>query len=107
MLGYIEPQYTVEKRHEAQREKHREVGEVRVPQNGPRGRYIALELYTLYGELIVDHLLIYKGDASEHLDSDWNRFITEPDLDIMDLKCSERIEDHHIGFWRDGSVTMY
>jgi hypothetical protein len=107
MLGYIEPPYTVEKRHEAKRTTHREVGELRIPINGPRDRYIALALYSLGGKLIAAHLLIYKGDAaSEHLERDWTRLTTEPGLKFEQLNFSAQIEDRHIGFGRDGSVTM-
>lgn len=107
MLGYIESPYTVEKKYEAQRANHREVGELRSPQNGSRGRYIALMLYSLDGEQIGDHLLMYKGGAGKHLDSDWNRVVTEPDVKLDDLKFSERIVAHHVGYGRDGSVIMY
>lgn len=107
MFGYIEPPYTVEKNYHIHYARYREVIELRVPQDGSSGRYISLMLYRREGKLIGDYLLIYKDETIEHLDRDWQELFFIQSLDFDKLNFSERINDHKIGYGRDGSVTMY
>ena len=52
-----------------------------------------------------DILLCYS--STKDAEKDWKNIIDQDDIRLDELNFSEHIEGHHIGYGRDGSVTMY
>lgn len=117
MFGYNEHPYEVDKTHEVNHPAGRAILELRRPLRGtPAQRYISLQAYNTQGVHTADILLLYgatgvtalgQPGADEHLDADWARLVADYNTELKSLNYIERISNHHVGYGRDGSVTMY
>lgn len=67
--------------------------------------YIAVFTQGPTGEILSDLLLRYVN--AEVCRQDWDKLIGPEVIKLMDLAFVERIENHHIGYTRDGGVAMY
>jgi len=67
--------------------------------------YIAVFTKGSTGEILTDLLLRYMdADVARQ---DWEKLIGPEVFKLADLAFVERIENHHIGYTRDGGVAMY
>lgn len=109
MFGYTEPAYTVLK-HVAVPTKCRGQYELEVRQpigdqgDAPRS-YIALVGKSKEGKVTEDRLFLYGSQAC--LDDDWSLLASDKVVSSKDLNWTEVVDDHHVGFGKDGSVSMY
>lgn len=67
--------------------------------------YLALTGKDAGGRQTFDYLLFYDDPAT--LEVDWERLVSDEKVAISALGWSQKIVDHHIGYGRDGSLTMY
>lgn len=108
MMGYWETPYDVEQRVDMPEPHGKGVQhvEIRVPIGAPSGMaYIALEGHNAKGRLVHDR--IFKYGQRDLLDADWARLTGETVVQVEDLNYSEMIMNHHVGYTKDGGVTMY
>lgn len=129
MFGYMESDYTVERKATIVASSGTQTAEIRaklVPPRSPEEeamwaeiiartppaqrqresdkrmtRYIALEGSGC------DLLLRYQLHQADDLEADWIRLVNEPEVNIKDLLCYEYIVGHGTGYTKDGGVTMY
>lgn len=107
-FGYIEGEYGILKdwQHPARdgtvNVRHYEL---RQDVRGNEPPYIALFTTAASGEVVSDLLLRYREE--EVARADWARLIGPEVVKLSDLDYIERIENHHIGYGRDGDVAMY
>jgi hypothetical protein len=64
-------------------------------------RYIALEGKDC------DLLLRYGLSQEEDLEADWVRLVNEPEVPVRDLLCEEYVEGHGFGWTKSGATIMY
>lgn len=67
--------------------------------------YIAVYTQGPSGEILTDLLLRYVD--ADVVRQDWKKLIGSEVVKLADLAFIERIENHHIGYTRDGGVAMY
>lgn len=97
--------FEIRKEKESFRPSHEEVG---IKQSDyDRLPYIALYEKSIDGKITLDVLFKYDGDEKYNLEKDWEMLKSDPHVEIKDLLCHRWIENHHIGYSKDGSVTMY
>lgn len=108
MMGYWETPYTVEQRVDVPEQNGQRVQhvEIRVPSGASASKaYIALEGHNAEGRLVHDRL--FKYDRRDLLDEDWKRLTSDTVVQEQDLNYSEMIVHHHVGYRKDGGITMY
>ncbi len=69
--------------------------------------YIAIYGKSIDGKENIDVLLKYNKNKKNDLEKDWETLKDSPHAKIKDLLCHRWIEHHHMGYCKDGSVTMY
>lgn len=102
MFGYNEPKYDVKATFTGKSMVY-ELREI-APISCVRPNAIHIPYIAVTGK-DVDLLLKYR--SPKDAEKDWKSIIDQDDVKLDELNFSERIEGHHIGYGRDGSVTMF
>lgn len=108
MFGFMEPAYSVLDNKTLTTSEGTQELELRQAasfRGQPSIPYISVEFKSKTGEVQGDRILQYQTQAA--VDADWVRVCNEPEVRLKELAWSEMVVDHHVGYGKDGSVTMY
>lgn len=113
MLGFIESKYDVLEKREIIKDKIKFIYEIR---KSKKKDLYSVEYISILGikecnfssikeNIVFDVLLFYK-DNKGFKEKDWKTLFSDK-VKYDDLLYYERIQDHHIGYTKNGGVCMY